>query len=56
MMAAFSSRRNSHQMRNDLAINQRLMEAGYIVIRFHHKEDWLAIVHKHPDVFGVPNP
>ena len=42
-------------MRNDEAITQRLMEAGYIVIRFHHKEDWLAIVQKHPDVFGVPH-
>ena len=44
------------QMRNDEAITQRLVEAGYIVIRFHHKENWLAIVQKHPDVFGVPNP
>jgi len=44
------------QMREDQEINQRLMEAGYIVVRFHYKEDWAAIVLKHPDVFGVSNP
>ena len=44
------------QMREDQAITQRLMEAGYIVIRFHHKEDWPAILRKHPDIFGVPRP
>ena len=41
------------QMKEDQAITQRLMEAGYIVIRFHHKEDWSAILRKHPDIFGV---
>lgn len=44
------------QMKEDQAITQRLMEAGYIVIRFHHKEDWPAILRKHPDIFGVPRP
>ncbi len=44
------------QMKEDQAITQRLMEAGYIVIRFHHKEDWPAILRKHPDIFGVPLP
>jgi very-short-patch-repair endonuclease len=43
-------------MLKDQAINKRLMEAGYIVIRFHHKDDWLSIVQKHPDVFGVIAP
>jgi ATP-dependent helicase YprA (DUF1998 family)/very-short-patch-repair endonuclease len=43
-----------HQMREDQAVTQRLMEAGYIVIRFHHKEDWSVILRKHPDIFGVP--
>ena len=28
------------------------MEAGYIVIRFHHKADWNAIFRRHPDIFG----
>lgn len=42
------------QIRNDDAITQRLMEAGYIVVRFHHKADWAEIFHRHPDVFGKP--
>ncbi len=44
------------QMKEDEAVTQRLIEAGYIVIRFHHKEDWPAILRKHPDIFGVPRP
>ena len=28
---------------------------GYIVIRFRHDDDWLAIFHRHADVFGPPN-
>ena len=41
------------QLREDDATTKALMEMGYIVIRFHHKADWLAIFGKHPDVFGV---
>lgn len=41
------------QMKEDDAITRRLMEAGYIVIRFHHKDDWQKILRKHPDIFGV---
>jgi very-short-patch-repair endonuclease len=41
------------QIRNDEAITQRLIEAGYIVIRFHHKANWNEIFRQHPDVFGV---
>jgi hypothetical protein len=26
----------------------------YIVIRFHHKADWIATFHRHPDIFGAP--
>lgn len=44
------------QIRNDEAITRRLMEAGYIVIRFHHKEDWIAKFRRHPDIFGTPRP
>ena len=33
---------------------KHLIELGYIVIRFHHKDDWLAIFRRHPDVFGAP--
>ena len=41
------------QIRDDEAITQRLMETGYIVIRFHHKADWKEILRQHPDVFGA---
>lgn len=43
------------QIREDETITQRLMEMGYIVVRFHHKEDWTAIFRRHPDVFGKRN-
>jgi hypothetical protein len=41
------------QIRQDEEITRRLMDVGYIVIRFHHAADWKAIFVKHPDVFGV---
>ena len=40
------------QMRDDTNITNALLELGYTVIRFHHKEDWLAIFDRHPDIFG----
>jgi hypothetical protein len=42
------------QMREDEEINQRLMLAGYVVVRFHHRADWPAIFRNHPDIFGIP--
>ena len=42
------------QIRADEVITQRLMESGYIVIRFHHKAAWNEIFCRHPDVFGTP--
>jgi very-short-patch-repair endonuclease len=42
------------QIRDDDGTTQALIGMGYIVIRFHHKDDWLAIFRRHPDVFGVP--
>jgi len=42
------------QIRDDAAITQRLLEMGYIVIRFHHKHDWNDIFRRHPDIFGTP--
>ena len=44
------------QIREDEVITQRLLNMGYIVIRFHHKADWNEIVRRHPDIFGVPRP
>lgn len=43
------------QIRVDEVITQRLMEMGYIVIRFHHKADWNGIFRRHPDIFGTPH-
>jgi hypothetical protein len=43
------------QIRTDEMITARLMEAGYVVIRFHHQADWEAVFQRHPDLFGVPS-
>ena len=40
-------------IRDDEKASRALIELGYIVIRFHHKDDWKAIFATHPDVFGV---
>jgi superfamily II DNA/RNA helicase/very-short-patch-repair endonuclease len=42
------------QIREDDTITKRLMEEGYVVIRFHHKADWNDIFRRHPDIFGAP--
>ena len=57
------------QIREDEDITQRLMEMGYIVIRFHHKADWDEIFagirtfsahhaheHRHPFQSRHPHP
>ena len=44
-----------HQVREDDATTETLIGMGYIVIRFHHDDDWLAIFRRHADVFGAPN-
>ena len=44
-----------HQVREDDATTETLIGMGYIVIRFRHDDDWLAIFHRHADVFGPPN-
>ena len=41
------------QSRDDEAITERLMDAGYAVLRFHHKADWDGIFRRHPDIFGT---
>lgn len=40
------------QMRSDQEITQRLLEAGYVVIRFHHAAEWRDVFKRHPDIFG----
>lgn len=41
------------QIREDEAIAQRLLEVGYIVVRFHHRADWTETLRQHPDIFGT---
>ena len=37
------------------ARTRALIEAGYIVIRFHHAADWSDLFRRHPDLFGTPS-
>lgn len=37
----------------DKAQTEAMEDRGYLVIRFHHREDWNAIVARNPTVFGV---
>lgn len=41
------------QIREDEEITRRLLEMGYIVVRFHHKADWKEVIRRHPDIFGI---
>ena len=41
------------EIREDEAMTRTLIEAGYIVIRFHHGADWLIIFRRRTDVFGL---
>jgi very-short-patch-repair endonuclease len=36
----------------DAAITQRLIDAGYLAIRFHHAADWNKMFDQYADVFG----
>jgi very-short-patch-repair endonuclease len=38
----------------DHEITTSMEDAGYIVIRFAHNQDWDAIVAEHPNLFGRP--
>lgn len=41
----------SEQQANDERLNNQLLDAGYVVIRFHHMADWDEIFKQHPDIF-----
>jgi hypothetical protein len=43
----------SRQQR-DMQQTANLHAAGITVIRFHHQDEWLAIVRQHPSTFGTP--
>lgn len=40
------------QKKEDEAITARLVNAGYLVIRFHHAANWNAIFDQYADIFG----
>ena len=40
-------------VREDDATAETLIGMGYIVIRFHHEDDWPSIFRRHADVFGT---
>jgi hypothetical protein len=41
------------QAERDDAAEERLMDYGWMVVRFHHGEDWPAVATRHPSVFGT---
>ncbi len=43
---------NPEAQAHDKEITAALISKGYLVIRFHHKDDWEAIFGKYTDVFG----
>ena len=42
-----------HQAARDRAAQDRLEDAGWLVIRVRHDDDWHALVHQYPSVFGA---
>ena len=43
------------QAREDRARTRTLIEAGYLMLRFHQADTWPALFRRHPDLFGVPS-
>jgi very-short-patch-repair endonuclease len=39
----------------DKELRERMEDRGWLVIRFHHAEEWLAVAAKYPSVFGKPS-
>ena len=42
-----------HQAERDAAAEDRLADAGWMVVRVRHDEDWDAVVSRYPSVFGT---
>jgi ATP-dependent helicase YprA (DUF1998 family)/very-short-patch-repair endonuclease len=40
------------QKADDERLSNGLLDAGYLVIRFHHQADWGEVFKRHPDIFG----
>lgn len=45
-----------HQAERDLDAEDRLADAGWMVVRVRHNEDWNAVVGRYPSVFGTRRP
>jgi hypothetical protein len=39
----------------DVGIRERMEDNGWLVVRFHHAEEWLTIAQSYPSVFGRPS-
>jgi ATP-dependent helicase YprA (DUF1998 family)/very-short-patch-repair endonuclease len=39
----------------DKNLTERMEDIGWLVIRFHHAEEWLAVIERYPSVFGKPS-
>jgi superfamily II DNA/RNA helicase/very-short-patch-repair endonuclease/ribosomal protein L37AE/L43A len=44
------------RQQRDAAQQEQLDALGVTVVRFHHEADWLAVVARYPDLFGVASP
>ncbi|KWW97648.1 DEAD/DEAH box helicase [Carbonactinospora thermoautotrophica] len=42
----------AHQWQRDLAAEDRLVDAGWLVVRFRYDDDWSEILRRYPNVFG----
>jgi very-short-patch-repair endonuclease len=43
-----------HRQERDKEQTAALLAQGLIVIRFHHRDNWIDIARKHPSIFGEP--
>jgi very-short-patch-repair endonuclease len=39
----------------DVVIRDRMEDEGWLVVRFHHAEEWLQVAQSYPSVFGSPS-
>lgn len=46
----FPDRQERDQAQQDL-----LEDYGYVVLRFHHQDNWISIIEQHPELFGLRN-
>lgn len=42
----------AEQKAADERLSGELLDEGYLVIRFHHQDDWGEVFKRHPDIFG----